>query len=90
MGATTQCTNLDQLLNRVQPSQFDSYRAFIRALVIEALANTPMTFDQLNDNLFALNREVFHQVTRETTSFFKLLADKQQCFFPNGPSNEQF
>ena len=45
-----------------------------------------MTFDQLNYDLFALNREVFHQVNRETTAFFKLLANKQQCFLPDGPT----
>ena len=84
MGATTQSTKLEQLLKKVQPSQFGSYQEFIRALMIEALANTSMTFDQLNYDLFALNREVFHQVNRETTAFFKLLGNKQPCFLPDG------
>ena len=82
----TPCTKLDSLLKRVQPCQFGSYREFIRALMIETLANTNMTFDQLNDDLFALNREVFHQVNRETTTFFKLLANKPPCFLPDGPT----
>ena len=89
MGAMTPCTKLDQLLKKVQPCQFGTYRAFIRALMIETLANTEMTFDKLNYDLFALNREVFHQVNRETTSFFKLLANKQQCFLPDGPTNSR-
>ena len=79
MGATTPSTKLDHLLRRVQLSQFGSYQEFIRALMIETLANTNMTFDQLNYDLFALNREVFHRVNRETTAFFKLLANKQHC-----------
>ena len=86
MGATTPSTKLDQLLKKVQPSQFASYHEFIRALMLEALADTDMTFDQLNYDLFALNREVFHRVNRETTAFFKLLANKQQCFLPDGPT----
>ena len=84
MGATTQSTKLEQLLKKVQPSQFGSYQEFMRALMIEALANTSMTFDQLNYDLFALNREVFHQVNQETTAFFKLLGNKQPCFLPDG------
>ena len=52
--------------------------------MIETLANTNMTFDQLNYDLFGLNREVFNQLNRETTAFFKLLANKQQCFLPDG------
>ena len=78
MGATTPSTKLEQLLKKVQPSQFGSYQEFIRSLMIESLANTSMTFDQLNYDLFALNRE--------TTAFFKLLANKQQCFLPDGPT----
>ena len=89
MGATTPSTKLEQLLKKVQPSQFGSYQEFIRALMIEALANTSMTFDQLNYDLFALKREVFHQVNRETTAFFKLLANKQQCFLPDGLTTSQ-
>ena len=52
--------------------------------MIETLASTNMTFDQLNYDLFGLNREVFNQLNRETTAFFKLLANKQQCFLPDG------
>ena len=87
--AATQSTKLEQLLRKIQPCQFSSYQEFIRALMIETLANTNMTFDQLNYDLFALNREVFHQVNRETTAFFKLLANKQQCFLPDGPTTSQ-
>ena len=87
--AATQSTKLEQLLRKIQPCQFASYQEFIRALMIETLANTNMTFDQLNYDLFALNREVFHQVNRETTAFFKLLANKQQCFLADGPTTSQ-
>ena len=87
--AATQSTKLEQLLRKIQPCQFASYQEFIRALMIETLANTNMTFDQLNYDLFALNREVFHQVNRETTAFFKLLANKQLCFLPDGPTTSQ-
>ena len=87
MGATTPSTKLEQLLKKVKPSQFACYQEFIRALIIETLANTEMTFDQLNYDLFALNREVFNQVNKETAAFFKILTNKQQCVLADGPSN---
>ena len=86
MGARTPSTKLENLLRKIQPCKFASYQEFMRALMIETLANTNMTFDQLNYDLFALNREVFNQLNRETTAFFKLLANKQQCFLPDGPT----
>ena len=54
MGATTPCTKLEQLLRKVRPCQFAFYQEFMRALMIETLANHNMTFDQLNYDLFAL------------------------------------
>ena len=52
---------------------FSNYKEFIRALLIEALANTEFTFDELNYNLYALNKEIFNQLNKETTAFFKFL-----------------
>ena len=86
MGATTQSTKVEQLLKKVQPCKFASYKEFMRALMIEALANTGMTFDQLNYDLYALNREVFHQLNRETTAFYQFLANKRPDIISDGPS----
>lgn len=36
----------------------------MRALLIEALANTNFTFDELNYDLYALNKEIFNQLNR--------------------------
>ena len=74
MMVTTQSTKLEQLLRKIQPCQLAYYQEFMRSLMIETMANTEMTFDKLNYDLSALNRELFHQLNRETTSFFKLLA----------------
>ena len=87
MGATTPSTKLEQLLRKVQPCQFASYQEFIRALMIETLANTSMTFDQLNYDLFALNREVLHQVNKETSAFYMFLANKRPDIISDGPSD---
>ena len=87
MGATTPSTKLQHLLKKVQPCQFASYKEFIRALMIEALGNSDMNFDQLNYNLYELNREIFHQVNKETTAFYKFLANKRPDIISDGPSD---
>ena len=71
--ATTPCTKMDTLLKKLDPGNFSNYKEFIRALLIEALANTEFTFDELNYNLYALKKEIFNQLNKETTSFFKCL-----------------
>ena len=86
MGATTPSTKMEQLLKKVQPCKFASYKEFIRALMIDALANTDMNFDQLNYNLYELNREIFHQVNKETTAFYKFLTNKRPDIISNGSS----
>ena len=69
--ATTQCTKMETLLKQMNPRKFSSYQEFIRALLIEALANTDFTFDELNYKLFALKREIYKQLNKETTAFYK-------------------
>ena len=36
----------------------------MRALLTEALANTNFTFDELNYDLYALNKEIFNHLNR--------------------------
>ena len=86
MGATTPSTKLQHLLKKVQPCQFASYKEFIRALMIEALGNSDMNFDQLNYNLYELNREIFHQVNKETSAFYMFLANKRPDIISDGTS----
>ena len=49
---------MDQLLQRMKPTEFSSYEEFIQALLIEGLSNSDMTFDQLNYKLYELNRTI--------------------------------
>ena len=87
MGATTPSTKLQHLLRKIQPCQFASYKEFIRALMIEALGNSDMNFDQLHCNLYELNREIFHQVNKETSAFYMFLANKRPDMISDGPSD---
>ena len=54
--------------------------------MIEALGNSDMNFDQLNYNLYELNREIFQQVNKETSAFFMFLANKRPDIISDGPS----
>ena len=83
--ATTPSTKLENLLRRVQPCQFSSYKEFMRALMNEALGNTSFTFDQLNYDLYALNKELFNRLNRETTAFFKYWPTSNKPLFPMEP-----
>ena len=86
MEATTPSTKLQHLLRKIQPCQFASYKEFIRAFMIEALGNSDMNFDQLNCNLYELNREIFHQVNKETSAFYMFLANKRPDIISDGSS----
>ena len=87
IGATTQSTKMEQLLRKVQPCQFASYQEFIRALMLEALGNSDMNFDQLNYNLYELNREIFHKVNKETSAFYMFLVNKRPDIISDGSSD---
>ena len=67
---TTRSTELELLVQNMDPGQFSCYKEFMRALLIEALANTNFTFDELNYDLYALNKEIFNQLNKEATAFF--------------------
>ena len=54
--------------------------------MIEALGNSDMNFDQLNCNLYELNREIFHQVNKETSAFYMFVANKRPDIISDGPS----
>ena len=87
MGATTPSTKLQHMLRKVQACKYASYKEFIRALMLETLGNSDMNFDQLNYNLYELNREIFHQVNKETSAFYMFLANKRPDIISDSPSD---
>lgn len=64
---------MDQLLQRIKPSDFSTYAEFMQALLIEALSNTDMTFDEVNYKLYALNRTIFNKLPQRSIVFCKFL-----------------
>ena len=45
----------------------------MQALLIEALSNTDMTFDEVNYKLYALNRTIFNKLSQRSIAFYKFL-----------------
>ena len=64
---------MDQLLQRIKPSDCSSYAEFMQALLIEALSNTDMTFDEVNYKLYALNRTIFNELSQRSIVFLQIL-----------------
>ena len=83
---TTPSTKLENLLRHVQPCKFASYQEFMRALQIEALSNSDFTFEELNYDLYALNKEIFQRLNKETTAFYRFLAIQRPDIISDGPS----
>lgn len=83
----TQSTKLELLLRRMDPGKFSSYKEFMRALLSEVLANTNFSFDELNYDLYPLNKEIFNQLNRETIAFFKLLANRRPDVILDDPNS---
>ena len=83
---TTPSTKLENLLRHVQPCKFASYQEFMRALQIEALSNSDFTFEELNYDLYALNKEIFQGLNKETTAFYRFVAIQRPDIISDGPS----
>ena len=64
---------MDQLLQRIKPSEFSSYEAFMQALLIEGLSNYYMTFDQLNYKLYELNRTIFNDLSQRSIAYYTIM-----------------
>ena len=85
--AMTPSTKLGKLTTTCSTLSIFFLLEFMRALLIEALGNSDFTFDQLNYDLYALNKELFNQLNKETTAFFKFLAIKRPDIISDGPSS---
>ena len=59
----------------------------MRALQIEALSNSDFTFNQLNYDLYALNKEIFQRLNKKTTAFYKFLAIQRPDMISDGSSS---
>lgn len=56
---------MDQLLSRHPLSNYSSYQEFIRDLIQDGISRHGLTFDQLNYELYKLNREIYQEYIKQ-------------------------
>ena len=56
---------MDKLLIQHPPSNYSSYKEFIRDLIQDAISRHGLTFDNLNYDLYRLNVQIYQELTKE-------------------------
>ena len=56
---------MDQLLSQHPLSNYSSYQEFIRDLIQDSISRHGLTFDQLNYELYKLNREIYQEYIKQ-------------------------
>lgn len=56
---------MDKLLTQHPPNNYSSYKTFLRDLIQDALTHHEWTFDELNYELYRLNRHIYEELTKE-------------------------
>ena len=81
----TPSTEVDTLLRRMDPGQFFSYQEFMRGLILEAISGHDLTFDELNCQLYKLNKEIYEQLcqTALAIGYFEMYAPPKYKSFGN-------
>lgn len=65
---------MDQVLDKIELSKFNSYHAYMRALILEGVSGDHLTFDRLNHQLYTLNKEIYEDVCQTATGYFEMYA----------------
>lgn len=50
------------------------YHDFMRALILEGISGYHLTFDQLNHQLYSLNKEIYEDVCQTAIGYFEMHA----------------
>ena len=61
---------MDKLLTQHPPNNYSSYNTFLRDLIQDALTHQEMTFDELNYELYRLNRHIYEELTKEVLTSY--------------------
>lgn len=74
---TTQSTEIERILASVDHTKFSSYKAFMRALIFERISGSNLTFEDLNYQLFKLNKEVYEALCKTAIGYFDTYATEK-------------
>ena len=60
----TPLTEMDKMLQQIDITRFESYRAFMRAFLLHALSNTDKSCDTLLYELHAVNKSIYEHLCK--------------------------
>ena len=73
----TPSTEVDNILQNIEPSKFTTHHQFTRALILDAIAGHNSTFDGLNHQLYILNKEIYEDLCQTATGYFEMHAPQK-------------
>ena len=56
---------MDKLLSQHPPSNYSTYREFIRDLIQDGISNHAFTFEYIHYELYRLNGQIYKELTKE-------------------------
>lgn len=56
---------MEKILAQHPPNNYSSYRHFLRDLIQDVITHQGLTFDELNYELYRLNRHIYDELTKE-------------------------
>ena len=62
---------MDKLLNQHPPSNYSTYREFIRDLIQDGISNHGFTFDHIHYELYRLNGQIYEALTKEAFNCYR-------------------
>lgn len=61
---------MDKLLAQHPPNNYSSYKTFLCDLIQDAITYQELTFDELNYELYRLNRHIYEELTKEVLTSY--------------------
>lgn len=73
----TPSTEVDTILQNIEPSKFTTYHQFMRALILEAISGHNLTVDRLNHHLYIMNKEIYEGLCQTAIGYFEMHAPQK-------------
>ena len=70
--ASTQSTEIERLLAKVDHTKFSTYKAFMQALILETISSSNTTFDDFNCKLLCLNKDIYDALSETALVYFNM------------------
>ena len=74
---------MDKVLDTIELSKFKTYHEFMRALILEGISGYHFTLDQLNHQLYTLNKEIYEDLCEAAIGYLEMHAPAKIKSFEN-------